>query len=135
MVKLRAAIENKIRPSAMLFHEQPDLPWTKFDFLLLEAYQMLQDETCSMCGNPIWICRNEYANNVGFKVKSAKCFAKAELDKHQERESKKKSKNKKHGEQEYILAYAYDGGELPTRMSYLNAIADSIAESTDTSSV
>ena len=135
MVKLRAAIENKIRPSAMLFHEQPDLPWTKFDFLLLEAYQMLQDETCSMCGNPIWICRNEYATNVGFKIKSSKCFAKAELDRHQEKESKKKNKNKKHGEQEYIVAYAYDGGDMPTRMSYLNAIADSITESSDTSSV
>jgi hypothetical protein len=135
VVKLRAAIENKIRPSAMLFHEQPDLPWTKFDFLLLEAYQMLQDETCSMCGNPIWVCRNEYASNVGFKVKSAKCFAKAELDKHQERESKKKSKITKHGVQEYVLAYAYDGGELPSRMSYLTSIAEALAESDDASSV
>lgn len=118
----------------MLFHEQPDLPWTKFDFLLLEAYQMLQDETCSMCGNPIWVCRNEYANNVGFKIKSAKCFAKAELDKHQERQSKKKTKPK-HGEQEYVLAYAYDGGELPTRMSYLNSMAQAMMDSEDTSSV
>ena len=96
---------------------------------------MLQDETCSMCGNPIWICRNEYANNIGFKIKSSKCFAKAELDKHQERESKKKSKVKKHGEQEYVLAYAYDGGEMPSRMSYLTAVAESIAESDDISSV
>ena len=135
MVKLRAAIENKIRPSAMLFHEQPDLPWTKFDFLLLEAYQMLQDETCAMCSNPIWICRNEYASTIGFKIKSTKCFAKAELDRHQERESKKKSKAKKHGEQEYVLAYTYDGSELPTRMSYLNAMAQAMAEADDISSV
>lgn len=135
MVKLRAAIENKIRPSAMLFHEQPDLPWTKFDFLLLEAYQILQDETCGMCGNPIWICRNEYATSVGFKIKSAKCFAKAELDRHQERESKKKNKPKKHGEQEYVLAYAYEGGDMPTRMSYLNSIAESIVKSDDMNSV
>jgi hypothetical protein len=135
VVKLRAAIENKIRPSAMLFHEQPDLPWTKFDFLLLEAYQTLQDETCSMCGNPIWVCRNEFADNVGFKIKSAKCFAKAELDRHQEREEKKKKKNKKHGEQEYVLAYAYDGGELPTRMSYFNSLAQQATQSDDTNSV
>ena len=135
MVKLRAAIENKIRPSAMLFHEQPDLPWTKFDFLLLEAYQMLQDETCSMCGSPIWICRNEYASNVGFKIKSAKCFAKAELDKHQEREEKKNKKNKKYGQQDYIVPYTYDGAELPTRMSYFNSLAQQAAESSDENSV
>lgn len=96
---------------------------------------MLQDETCSMCGNPIWICRNEYASSVGFKIKSAKCFAKAELDRHQEREAKKKSKTKKHGEQEYVLAYAYDGSELPTRMSYLNAIAQAMIDSGDINSV
>ena len=119
----------------MLFHEQPDLSWTKFDFLLLEAYQILQDETCSMCGNPIWVCRNEFADNVGFKIKSAKCFAKAELDRHQEREEKKKKKNKKHGEQEYVLPYAYDGGELPTRMSYFNSLTQQAMESMDTNSV
>jgi hypothetical protein len=135
VVKLRAAIENKIRPSAMLFHEQPDLPWTKFDFLLLEAYQMLQDETCSMCGSPIWICRNESAANVGFKIKTATCFAKVELDKHQEREEKKNKKKKKYGEQEYIIPYTYDGGELPTRMSYLNALAEEATNSSDANSV
>jgi hypothetical protein len=135
VVKLRAAIENKIRPSAMLFHEQPDLPWTKFDFLLLEAYQMLQDETCSMCGNPIWICRNSFATNVGFKIKSSRCFAKMELDKHQEREEKKNKKNKKYGEQDYIVAYTYDEGDLPTRMSYFNALAEEAMNSSEANSV
>lgn len=119
----------------MLFHEQPDMPWTKFDFLLLEAYQILQDETCSMCGNPIWICRNEYANNVGFKIKSAKCFAKAELDKHNERQEKKKSKSKKYGEQDYVIPYAYNEGELPTRMGYLNAAAQAHIDSIDINGV
>ena len=119
----------------MLFHEQPDLPWTKFDFLLLEAYQILQDETCSMCGSPIWICRNEYASNVGFKIKSAKCFAKAELDKHNERQEKKKSKSKKHGEQDYVVPYAYDDGDLPSRMSYLTALAKEESGSDDINSV
>jgi hypothetical protein len=119
----------------MLFHEQPDEPWTKFDFLLLEAYQILQDETCAQCGNPIWICRNEYANNVGFKIKSAKCFAKAELDRHQERQEKKKSKIKKYGEQDYVVPYAYNGQELPTRMSYYTAAAKEALENSDINSV
>ena len=114
----------------MLFHEQPTDPWTKFDFLLLEAYQILKDETCQMCGNPIWICRNEFADNVGFKIKTSKCFAKAELEKYMEKEEKKKSKAKKYGEQEYIVPYTYDNGDFPTRMSYLTNLAQQ-AEQTE----
>lgn len=89
--------------------------------MLLEAYQILQDETCHQCGNPIWICRNEFADSVGFKVREIKCFAKAELEKHQERQQKKDSKKKKYGVQEVIVPYAYEGHEMPTRRSYLEA--------------
>lgn len=105
----------------MLFHEQPSDPWVPFDFMLLEAYQTLEDETCGECGNPIWVCRNEEANNVGFKVKVTKCFAKAELDKWTEKENKKTNK-KGFGEIPYIVAYTYDDGPMPTRRSYLESI-------------
>jgi hypothetical protein len=94
----------------MLFHEQPSDPWVPFDFMLLEAFQTLQDETCSDCGNPIWICRNESAANVGFKIKTSTCFAKAELDRWQEKEDKKKSSKKAYGQNPYIVAYTYDEG-------------------------
>lgn len=104
--------------------EQPNDEWSKFDFLLLEAYQILKDETCSQCGNPIWICRNEFADNVGFKVSYSKCFAKAELDRHMEQEEKNKTKRKRYGEQEYVVAYTYDGSEMPSRMSYYKALAE-----------
>jgi hypothetical protein len=108
----------------MLFHEQPNEVWTKFDFLLLEAYQILKDETCGHCGNPIWICRNENASNVGFKIKTSKCFAKAELEKHYEQQEKRKSKTKTYGETDYAVAYTYDGGDMPSRMSYYKALAE-----------
>lgn len=58
-----------------------------------------------------------------------------ELDKHQEREEKKNKKNKKYGEQDYIVPYTYDDGELPTRMSYFNALAEEAVESSDINSV
>lgn len=108
----------------MLFHEQPTDPWTPFDFKLLEAYQILQEETCQECGNPIWICRNENAANVGFKIKTAKCFAKAELDKWHEKEEKKKTSKKHYGEYPYVVAYTYDGSDMPSRRSYYEALAD-----------
>ncbi len=109
----------------MLFHEQPSEEWNEFDFLLLEAYQMLQDEICTDCGNPIWICHNEEAANVGFKVKTTKCFAKAELERWQEKEDKKKTKRKAYGERPYIVAYTYDGSEMPTRSDYYQSLAKS----------
>lgn len=123
-MKIKVAIENKLRPSSVLFYEQPYDPWTKFDFMLLEAYQTLKDETCSDCGNPIWVCRNEFADNVGFKIKSTKCFAKAELEKFHEKESKRESSRKKYGETEYVVAYTYDGSDLPTRMQYFQALTE-----------
>jgi NAD-dependent dihydropyrimidine dehydrogenase PreA subunit len=106
----------------MLFHEQPSEPWNEFDFLLVEAMQVLQDETCSQCGSPIWICRNEEAHNVGFKIKKSKCFAQAELDKHKEKQDKKKSTKKAYGETEYVMPYTYDGTDFPSRQSYYESL-------------
>ena len=107
----------------MLFHEQPTDPWNPFDFLLLEALQILEQETCSECGNPIWICRNDNAHNVGFKIKVTTCYAKAELDKWQERQDKS---NKKLGPGEipYIVSYTYDDSDMPSRNSYYQGLQE-----------
>lgn len=86
--------------------------------------QILNDETCNECGSPIWICRNEEASNVGFKVKVATCFAKAELDRYNERESNKKTSKKRHGEYPYVVPYTYDGSELPSRMQFYKSLVE-----------
>lgn len=109
----------------MLFHEQPTDPWVPFDFLLIQAYQILQDETCAECGNPIWICRNEDAQNVGFKVKIARCFAKAELDKWHDQQEKQKKKAAP-GEYPYVVAYTYDGSDFPSRKQFYKGLSDKI---------
>lgn len=109
----------------MLFYEQPDEPWIEFDFMLIEAFQMLEDETCSECGNPIWVCRNDSATNVGFKIKTTVCYAKAELDKWRDKQDKKKAKAKP-GELPYIVAYTYDDGPMPTRQDYYESLSDKI---------
>lgn len=107
-----------------MFRDQPSDPWTDFDFLLIEAMQILEDETCKDCGNPIWICRNEDAGNIGFKIKTATCFAKAELDRWQEKEDKKTSSKKKYGQYPYIVAYTYDNSEMPTRAQFYRSWAE-----------
>jgi hypothetical protein len=110
---------------AMLFHEQPTDPWTEFDFMLVEALQILEDETCSECGNPVWVCRNDSASNVGFKIKTTRCYAKSELEKWREKQDKKKNKTN-HGELPYIVAYTYDEGPMPSRSSYYKDLSDKI---------
>lgn len=97
----------------------------------MEAYQILKDETCQNCGNPIWICHNEFASNVGFKISTSRCFAKAELEKHNELQEKRKSKSKTYGETEYAVAYTYDGSEMPSRLSYLLALNEQHSQTND----
>lgn len=106
----------------MLFKEQPTDPWTDFDFILVEAMQILEDETCSQCGNPIWICRNENAHSIGFKVKTATCFATAELERWQEKEEKKNTKKKKYGQYPYTVPYSYDGSDMPSRIEFYRGL-------------
>lgn len=106
----------------MLFREQPTDKWTDFDFMLVEALQILEDETCNECGQPIWICRNEEASNVSFVVKTSKCFANAELEKWRDKEQNKKNAKKRYGEYPYIVAETYDGSDLPTRASFYRAM-------------
>ena len=108
----------------MLFQEQPTEPWTELDFLLVEAMQILEDETCPQCGNPIWICRNEFASSVGFKVKIATCYAQAELDKWNDKESKKKEAPKRFGQNPYTVAYTYDNSDMPSRSQFYQSLAE-----------
>ncbi|MGK3946948.1 hypothetical protein ABK046_52350, partial [Streptomyces caeruleatus] len=72
--------------------------------MLVEALQILEDETCAECGNPIWVCRNDEAPNVGFKIKMTRCYAKAELDRWREKQDKKKAKPSP-GEMPYIVSF------------------------------
>lgn len=74
----------------MIFYEQPTDPWVKFDFMLIEAYQILQDETCPKCGHPVWLCRSE-SNAVQFKVSPNVCYAERALKEYEDQK-------KPHGE-------------------------------------
>lgn len=101
---------------SMVFYVQPTDPWESFDFKLLEAYQILQDETCSMCGQPIWICRSD-SSNIRIKVRKTQCNVTAELEKRQQADEKHKRKMKP-GEYYYTVVDTYDGGYLPSRRTF-----------------
>jgi hypothetical protein len=110
----------------MIFYEQPTEPWTQFDFMLIEAYQILQEETCGECGNPIWVCRNEEADWIGFKVQSTVCFAKEEMDKWKAIQEKKKNQKAKPGVINYPVAFSYDDRPMPSRLHFYKSLSDKV---------
>ncbi len=112
-----------MRPTAMIFREQPNKPWEPYDFKLLEAYQVLQDETCQHCGNPLWLCRSP-DSNVRPVVRVARCQGKAALERREKARSDdkraKKVKDLRPGEYEYVVFEpVLEEKPLPTRSDWL----------------
>lgn len=123
VTKIKAAIAAGIRPTAMIFYEQPTAPWRPFDFKLLEAYQRLQDETCPKCGHPVWLCRSQ-SNAVQFKIVEDVCQGERAMRAAEHRGEKVDKKDKaKWGQFRYTVPYAPPGYELPSREEYYEDLA------------
>lgn len=54
-----------------------------WDFALIEAFQILEDEKCSQCGNPVWLCRSN-SNKFIFEVNNETCYATKALEQHKD---------------------------------------------------
>lgn len=104
----------------MIFYEQPTDPWTIFDFKLLEAYQILQDETCPNCGQPVWLCRST-DGNVNIKIRKATCYVTKTLDRKKASDEKAKRKLGP-GEYYYPVIETINGDPLPGRQDYLREL-------------
>ena len=110
----------------MVFYQQPDRDWELLDFQLLEAYQILQNEICPQCQNPVWLCRST-SHDVGWSVKTDVCRASKERDEADWRKDNR-GKNPKRTDREKWGAYTYvvpivprnrpEGTELPTRAEF-----------------
>lgn len=133
--KIKSSITARIRPCSMIFYEQPTDPWVKFDFMLIEAYQILQDETCPKCGHPVWLCRSE-ANTVQFKVGVNICYAERAL---KEYEDQKKSRGEREKDKktrgEWGTFYSLSPfvpenveGKLPTRSDFYDQMSVKAAD-------
>ena len=75
----------------MIFRTQPTKKWNNWDFALIEAFQILDDEVCKQCGNPVWLCRSN-SNKFEFRVKEEVCYASRKLE--QVKDGKKKTKDR-----------------------------------------
>jgi hypothetical protein len=115
----------------MLFYVQPNLPWEPLDFKLLEAFQILEDETCPKCGQPTWLCRNT-DERVDFKYRDTICYATRAVEEARASQSssgkdKKKvspEERKSWGRIEYSIPFVPEHieGELPTRREYFEML-------------
>lgn len=75
MTVIKTAVENKMRPLAMLYRlPDPYGEWVPLDYRLVYAYQQLKDETCQECGNPLWLCHSTDPD-IDWKVDTTKCYA------------------------------------------------------------
>ena len=64
---------------------QPTEPWEEYDFLLHEAYAILESERCHQCGMPQYICHNDDPN-VEFDMVEDSCKATERKDQYEEAE-------------------------------------------------
>lgn len=116
----------------MITHEQPTDPWKPVDFALLEAVQIIEQETCGGCGNPIWLC-NSKDRDVIMTVRSRLCTGEQALEAHKNKNIKdakdRKEGRKKSGEWgvNYFtvpeLHPQAEREELPGRIEYLKEMA------------
>lgn len=121
-VAVETAVKMGIPPTSLLTDSQPSDPWSRADKKLALAYTILQRESCSKCGQPLWICRSTN-DKLGFRPKRAVCFASQELEKYAE---SKAGKNLKKGEYIYAVpVFDYDEEKpLPSRREYFESLAD-----------
>lgn len=112
-----------MRPCAMIFREQPDEPWGLFDFALVEAYTIMNDEKCQLCGNPVWLCQST-SRDVQFQVKTYTCRATKALetfkDKNKPKGQKAKPEEKKFWGQYYssVPKPVFPDVPLPSRKDF-----------------
>lgn len=99
MPRIRSAVKQGQRPSAALLCESdPYGGWLPVDYMIQEAYHTMDQEVCTICNNPIWLCHST-DNRIDFKVTTRTCYAKAELE-----DAEKRDKSKSLGSGEYLVA-------------------------------
>lgn len=116
MQAIRSAVALGLRPSAhILMLRNPRSKWTPEDHVAAIAYQMVNDETCPECGNPVWVCRSTN-RDIEFTVEFGTCY----VDK-----AKSSSKKKlKDGDFLYVRPRMRDGSALPDRDEYYQNLAE-----------
>lgn len=116
------------RPTAALLElDDPYTGWVPDDYKLQEAVITMNNEKCSSCGNPVWLCHSA-SNQIEFEIRKGACYGKAEVD--DIKKTHPELDEPGPGEYYYAVAVGIDDGEgghepLPRRREAMAVIADS----------
>lgn len=118
LIAVSTAVDMSLPPTSFLTNKEPSAGWSREDKKLAMAMTILNRETCSICGNPLWICRSSNSNLI-FKARKDICYADAERKKAAD---KRQNKNLKPGEYIYVVPEMLNESDLPTRRDYLREL-------------
>lgn len=116
---IKTARSYGVPPTVMIrLDRQPEEGWTRMDRALAMALQILEDETCSDCGNPLWIGHNDHQDIV-FEIKSRVCYGCAAIESAQEKAvNKKSSRRVERGKKRFL---ARNDKYIPSRAEFYQA--------------
>lgn len=125
---IRFSLENKMRPTAVLYRKpDPFSGWSDLDYKLVQAYQTIKDETCSKCGNPVWLCRST-DSNIDWSIDTSVCYATRAIEARRFRDDNDVNKQPTASERAKWGADYYatprpvvPGAEIPTRRQALES--------------
>jgi hypothetical protein len=109
---LKAAVHIGHPPTAVIFNDPKIKKWTEWDYKLVKAHFLIQDWYRD--GIPIWVDESE---RVAFDAKARFSKSRAAVERAQEADGKKK--NKSYGKYFIPEARVIDGGDMPTRIEWL----------------
>jgi len=122
---IKAARDYSVPPTVLILqHRQPSDGWSPIDKKLAIAFQILEDETCSECGVPIWLGHSD-DEDIVFEIKSRTCYSCAEIETSRERDEKRKKKRDEKGEKHFIDNKT---SHIHTRAEYYEAEAAKMVE-------
>lgn len=121
MTQIKAAMRAGMRPGAHIVRpKDPYGSWSGMDYVVAEAFQRLEDETCPECGNPMWVCRSR-SNDITFPVYTDTCrVEKAKQEAAKDRRGKERTL--KPGEFRYVVPKMRGSAPMVTREDYLKTL-------------
>jgi len=125
-----------------MFNQRPRRKhkWSIYDVKLLEAYEMLEEQTCQYCGQPRWVCDSrEDTNWLEFKSDIGFCKGKQAQDEWEKAEQKRQEKGKdgslKPGQFIRFIPHADPGfykehqpDDRPDRKGWLKALNEGVEQ-------
>lgn len=110
---MKTAVLRGFRPTTLTNRRQPHSRWSAIDFVLLEALQILQDETSQTTGLPTWLTRAD-DGTVEFDVREGLDRADAALAEYDKAaKGPKGDKSPPPGAIRYIVPITVDGRPVP----------------------